>query len=237
MKNCIALSLAYILPALSGFAQDPPGVQVSIGWNAPEFDEDGNPLNDLAGYRVYYGNQSRQYTVSRNVGNQTRATISPLDPHAAYYFAVTAYDSSGNESSYSQELAWAFDLDTDGLPDSWERTYFGTTAAADGGPNADYDRDGLSNLAEFIAETDPANAGSGPAVVTSCLSNGILTFQSPLDPADYSFAVEWAPTAGGPWYDSWDGLNPIAVTGDIIHAPIPRYFRVVSTPRASAPTE
>lgn len=50
------------------------------------------------------------------------------------------------------------DDDQDGLPDAWEQQYFGSPAnatAADDG-----DGDGLSNLAEYIAGTNPADHGS-----------------------------------------------------------------------------
>lgn len=73
----------------------PPGT-VIISWNA-------NTEADLAGYRVYYGNASRKYHTSRDVGKVTQATISNLAENVAYYFAVTAYDSSNNESEYSEE--------------------------------------------------------------------------------------------------------------------------------------
>jgi hypothetical protein len=44
------------------------------------------------------------------------------------------------------------DLDGNGLPDGWERLYFGRTGVD---PFADPDRDGLNNLAEFKAGTNP----------------------------------------------------------------------------------
>ena len=50
------------------------------------------------------------------------------------------------------------DADGDGLPDSWEQRYFGSTTAALAG--LDSDGDGLTNLDEFITGTDPANSAS-----------------------------------------------------------------------------
>jgi hypothetical protein len=46
------------------------------------------------------------------------------------------------------------DLDTDDLPDTWEATY-GLTD-----PLADDDSDGMNNLAEYLANTNPTNATS-----------------------------------------------------------------------------
>jgi len=48
------------------------------------------------------------------------------------------------------------DEDTDGLPDAWEKEFFGNTIAAD--PRADDDGDGLDNTRELAARTSPVLA-------------------------------------------------------------------------------
>jgi hypothetical protein len=50
------------------------------------------------------------------------------------------------------------DDDNDGLPDVWEQKYFGNSTNAL--PFADSDGDGVSNLQEYIAGTDPTSASS-----------------------------------------------------------------------------
>lgn len=50
------------------------------------------------------------------------------------------------------------DADSDGIPDSWERAFFGTVAACD--PTEDRDRDGMTNAQEYVADTDPTNPES-----------------------------------------------------------------------------
>ncbi len=50
------------------------------------------------------------------------------------------------------------DGDSDGIPDSWERAFFGTVAACD--PTEDRDGDGMTNAQEYVADTDPTNPGS-----------------------------------------------------------------------------
>lgn len=61
---------------------------------------------DLAGYRIYYGTQSRKYgppvTVDKSA---TTYTINNLPEGSTYFFALTAVDTSGNESVYSTEVS------------------------------------------------------------------------------------------------------------------------------------
>jgi hypothetical protein len=73
----------------------------TLNWNAPTTNTDGSPLNDLAGYKVYWGTSQGNYPNSQtlNVGIQT-FVVEPLTP-ATWYFVVTARDTDGNESGYS----------------------------------------------------------------------------------------------------------------------------------------
>ena len=67
-----------------------------------------NTESDLAGYRIYYGTSSRSYGPYIPVGkNTTSYTINNLADGQTYYFALTAVDTSGNESGYSQEVSKA----------------------------------------------------------------------------------------------------------------------------------
>jgi hypothetical protein len=70
--------------------------QVTLEWDA-------NSELDIAGYNVYYGNSSRDYDVTLDVGNLTSVTIADLIDNGIYYFAVTAYNTEGYESGYSSE--------------------------------------------------------------------------------------------------------------------------------------
>jgi len=77
---------------------------VSLAWNAPTTSVDGTMATDLVGFKVYYGTASKTYTHIIDVKNVPSCTINALPP-ATYYFAITAYDSSGIESDYSTELS------------------------------------------------------------------------------------------------------------------------------------
>lgn len=63
-----------------------------------------NAEPDLAGYRVYYGLAPGLPEAAIDVGLATTATVTSLDVGHRYYFVVTAYDTAGNESGYSNEV-------------------------------------------------------------------------------------------------------------------------------------
>jgi hypothetical protein len=71
---------------------------VTLAWDA-------NPEPDVSAYVIHYGTSSRQYPYSTNVGNVTRATVNGLQAGLTYYFAVTATNSAGLESDYSNEVS------------------------------------------------------------------------------------------------------------------------------------
>ncbi len=74
----------------------------TLSWDVPTTNADGTPLTDLAGFKVYYGNASGNYTTIIDVGNTTTYVVSNLSP-GPHYFTVTAYNISGYESDYSVE--------------------------------------------------------------------------------------------------------------------------------------
>jgi len=63
-----------------------------------------NTDSSTTGYKVYYGTGSRAYGTPIDVGTQITYTFTSLNP-GTYYFAVTAYNSSGTQSGYSNEVA------------------------------------------------------------------------------------------------------------------------------------
>lgn len=61
----------------------------------------------VTGYRLYYGTASGRYSQAAgqglNVGKVTAYTLTGLTRGTRYYFAVTAYSATGQESAYSNE--------------------------------------------------------------------------------------------------------------------------------------
>ena len=63
---------------------------------------------DLAGYKVYVGTASGTYSFPGSpfqTGIVTSYTVSNLPKGQTYFFAITAYDSAGNESLLSAEVS------------------------------------------------------------------------------------------------------------------------------------
>ena len=87
-----------------GGSAAPTGV-AKLSWDAPT-NADGTPLAGVAGFKVYYGTSSKSYSSYVYVGMATTYSIEGLLP-GTYFFTVTTIDSSGNESSFSNEASKA----------------------------------------------------------------------------------------------------------------------------------
>jgi hypothetical protein len=86
----------------------PTGEAISLAWDSPTHSNDGSGLTDLAGFKIYDGNAPGNYAGVTDVGNVTHFTTDPYQP-GTYYFSVTAYDSIGNESDFSNEIVVTVD--------------------------------------------------------------------------------------------------------------------------------
>ena len=77
---------------------------LTLNWISPTTNADGTPINDLAGFRVFYGTASGSYANSVAISDARAVshTIRGL-PAGAYYVVVRAYDASNNESAASVE--------------------------------------------------------------------------------------------------------------------------------------
>jgi hypothetical protein len=77
---------------------------VTISWLPPTQNDDGSPLTDLAGYRIRYGDRSGSYSNTISLNNPGLATyfVDGMVP-GTYYFVISAYNTRGLESNYSNE--------------------------------------------------------------------------------------------------------------------------------------
>ncbi len=80
----------------------PAATGVSLSWDSPSSVTDGAPLPGLAGFLIYFGTSSQQYENVIDAGNARTYAVT-LAP-GTYYFTITAYDASGNETEFSDEI-------------------------------------------------------------------------------------------------------------------------------------
>jgi len=85
-------------------SHDEPLMQITLVW-------DPNTEPDLEGYKCYYGLNSGDYAQTVVVGTQPVCTVTDLKPGETYYFAVTAYNTVGLESDYSEEVIYIVPTD------------------------------------------------------------------------------------------------------------------------------
>jgi len=72
---------------------------------------DNNHETDLAGYNVYYGMSSGEYINFIDVGSVTTYRMDDLLDDVIFYITVTAYDTAGNESDFSEEVSGVGSVD------------------------------------------------------------------------------------------------------------------------------
>jgi hypothetical protein len=78
-----------------------PGA-ATLTWLPPTENTDGSPIDDLAGYRIRYGRHPAELTELQSIANPgiSSAVVENLSS-GTWYFAVTAYNTAGIESEYS----------------------------------------------------------------------------------------------------------------------------------------
>jgi hypothetical protein len=109
--SVVAGTTTAALPAFSIVVTDGNSQSnVTLSWQAPTENADGSALVDLKGYKVHYGSASKTYSDTIQVTNPGLTTYVVQNLNAGkYYFAVTAYNSAGQESSLSPEVSTQVD--------------------------------------------------------------------------------------------------------------------------------
>jgi hypothetical protein len=116
VRGTRSLAVAALTAVWLGCAPDAPegGIpthpsdrfSVTLAWDAPTTDAVGNPLDDLAGYRLYFNAAppaDGTGSTMLELGDVTDYKVEGL-PAGTYYFAVAALDDDGNQSELSTEL-------------------------------------------------------------------------------------------------------------------------------------
>ena len=78
----------------------------TVGWNTVTTDTGGGALTGLSGYRIYYGTNPSVMSLAVDVADATATsyTIRSFPSLGVWYFDVTAYDPSNNESAHSAQV-------------------------------------------------------------------------------------------------------------------------------------
>lgn len=159
------------LAVMSGQSMD-----ITIEWEPASTTVDGELLDHVHCYKVFYSDTSGVYSNFVEV-TDTRAVLSGLEYNRTFYFSVKTCTSAA-ESDFSDELVWTApvmaDEDADGISDDWEMAYFGDLSAADS--ITDSDNNGVCDQIEFIAGTNPMDSLDSPLLVS--LGQGTIAFEA-----------------------------------------------------------
>jgi len=144
----------------------------TLAWSA-------SPSGDIAGYNVYYGTQSGAYTTEVNAGPSLNVTVSNLTPGVTYYFAVTCYDSFGDESGYSNEIGFTLPSGTQPTLQLTVSAQKQVTLTASGQPGSTYNILALQNSAPWtvIGTATADSNGALQFVDPAGASNGICFYR------------------------------------------------------------
>jgi hypothetical protein len=129
---CVLLTL--IIIPLTFCSVETLAADVTLAWDAPTW-------SGVAGYKLHYGTASRTYKSAIDVHNVTSYMVSNLTD-GTYYFAVTAYNASGVETGYSNEVS---------------------TSVGTSGSGCDVNGDGSVNIFDLQAIDNAIRAGDNSA--------------------------------------------------------------------------
>jgi len=94
------------LPAFELAVTQTASGMVTLSWLPPTQNDDGSSLKDLAGYRIYVGQDPAALTrvIVLNNAGLTRYVVDNLSP-ATWHFAMTSFNRKGQESSRSATVS------------------------------------------------------------------------------------------------------------------------------------
>ena len=100
-------TIKIVLSTQTTFEPDTEKTALIVNWEQ-------NTESDISGYRIYLGIESGNYILDYDVNNSENYRIEGLNRSVVYYLAMTAYDFSGNESGFSDEIKISWNLVSSG---------------------------------------------------------------------------------------------------------------------------
>jgi len=136
-----------LLPAISVVYVNPVSqTELLVSWPAVKG-------LDVKRYEVYFDGLATPKYIA-----DTHVVWPGLRPGSEYSFKIAYELKNGLRSELSQvafSKTWGHDYNGDGMPDDWQRQFFGGIASNWPAPHVDSDADGASNADEFAAGTNP----------------------------------------------------------------------------------
>lgn len=124
------------------------------------------------------------------------------------------------------------DSNGDGLPDAWQIQYFGSITSPQAAPGADPDGDGLNNLQEYLAGTDPTDPHSALKVDAIQVepTRVLLQFQAMTG---RTYSILYSSVLGGSWTKlinvAAQATNRVVTISDTSANPgIDRFYRLTT---------
>jgi hypothetical protein len=154
--SAVVISLA-LFNLITCTATSIQAAEIQLAWDAPVTDAEVSAPTTPVGYKVYYGSSSRSYDFVLDVGNVVSIVLSGLEDGHPYYITVKAYDITGVESDFSNEVTML----AGGAPTTPE----GLVAAysfdeGSGDTVADASGNGLDGVISGALWTNPGRFGS-----------------------------------------------------------------------------
>ncbi|MFO1498719.1 MAG: fibronectin type III domain-containing protein [Verrucomicrobiota bacterium] len=144
---------------------------------------------------------------------------------------VSALDAAGNEGIALSPATFTIsglDGDGDGMPDDWEMSH-GLNASRSDDALLDSDADGLSNIREYLAGTDPQNPGSSFSAAVIRAGNGVaIRFETV---AGRRYELQITGELGAETWTAADALVGSGTVQQFSDAPLPgtgaRFYRIL----------